>query len=198
MVNLQKVTNQILNDPLYNTLLFEIKERLFAKEITPLAVEELLKKEPLLLSEYKEINRQSELSSIQIKELIVKEDDSLEVVQMKKEINENIQILKNLENFEGDSKNSAYPIWIGSVGVMIIFMAHNIIALFSDLYTTHESTVYLFFGAILLLTYFAYIKIKSNHDAQHAIFAQTYVKTKEMIENGLTKREFLEDEIYGD
>lgn len=198
MLNLQKVSRQILNDSLYNTLLFEIKEKLFAQEITPLAIEEFLRREPSLLSEYKEINRQSELSSIQIKELIVKEDDSLEVVQMKKEINENVQILKNLENFEGDSKNSAYPIWIGSVGVMILFMAHNIIALFSDLYTTHESTVYLFFSAVLLLTYFAYIKIKSNHDAQHAVFAKTYAKTKEMLERGVERKYFSTHEIYGD
>lgn len=198
MVNLKKVSNQILNDSLYNTLLFEIKERLFAQEITPLTIEEFLKKEPSLLHEYKEINRQSELSSIQIRELIAKEDESLEAVQIKREINENVQILKNLENFEGDSKNSAYPIWIGSVGVMVIFMAHNIIALFSDLYTTHESTVYLFFGAVLLLTYFAYVKIKSNHDAQHAVFAKTYAKTKEMIKKGLEKKDFLPNEIYMD
>lgn len=198
MLNLQKVSNQILNDSLYNTLLFEIKEKLFTKEITPLAIEEFLKREPLLLNEYKEINRQSELSSIQIKELMTKEDDSLEVVRIKKEINENVQILKNLENFEGDSKNSAYPIWIGSIGVMIIFMAHNVIALFSDLYTTHESTVYLFFGAVLLLTYFAYIKIKNNHDAQHAVFAKIYTKTKKMIEEGVKKKYFSQNEIYID
>lgn len=196
MVNIQKVSNQILNDGLYNTLLFEIKEKLFSKDITPLMIESVLRSEPSLMGEYKEINRQSELSSIQIKELIAKEDDMPEVAQRKEEINNNVQILKNLENFEGDSKNSAYPIWIGSVGVMILFMAHNVIALFSELYTTHENAVYLFFGIVLLLTYFGYIKIKNNHDAQHAIFTTTYIKTKEMIENGLKREDFLPQEIY--
>lgn len=198
MINIQKVSNQILNDGLYNTLLFEIKEKLFSQNITPLMIEELLKKEPSLLCEYKEINRQSELSSIQVKELLVKKSDTSEIAQRKREINENIQVLKNLENFEGDSKNSAYPIWIGSIGVMIIFMAHNIIALFSELYTTHESVVYLFFGVILLLTYFGYVKIKNNHDIKHRIFTATHVKTKKMIEDGLEKGDFSHKEIFSD
>ncbi|MDD2652218.1 MAG: hypothetical protein PHX44_04120 [Sulfurimonas sp.] len=196
MVNIQKVSNQILNDSLYNTLLFEIKEKLFAHEITPLMIEDILKKEPSLLSEYKEINRQSELSSIQIKELVVKAGDTPQAAQRKREINENVQILKNLENFEGDSKNSAYPIWIGSIGVMVVFMAHNIIALFSDLYTTHESAVYISFCIVLWLTYFGYIKVKNNHDAQHKVFAATYTKTKTMIEEGLQNVDFTYQEIY--
>ncbi len=196
MVNIQKVSNQILNDGLYNTLLFEIKEKLFSQEVTPLMIEGILRKEPSLLGEYKEINRQSELSSIQIKELEVKESDTPQIAQRKREINESVQILKNLENFEGDSKNSAYPIWIGSIGVMVLFMAHNIIALFSDLYTTHESAVYLSYGIVMWLTYLGYIKVKNNHDAQHAVFAATYTKTKEMIEYGLLRGDFLHQEIY--
>ncbi|MFA5233509.1 MAG: hypothetical protein WC390_03840 [Sulfurimonas sp.] len=196
MVNIQKVSNQILNDSLYNTLLFEIKEKLFAQNITPVMIEALLSEDLSLLSEYKEINRQSELSSIQIKKLLAQEGEAAEVTQKKREINENIQTLKNLENFEGDSKNSAYPIWIGSAGVMILFMAHNIIALFSELYATHEAEVYIFYGIVLLLTYFSYVKVKSNHDVQHAVFAATYTKTKEMIEEGLRASHFSRDEIY--
>lgn len=196
MVNIQKVSNQILNDSLYNTLLFEIKEKLFAQEVTPLMIESILRNEPSLLGEYKEINRQSELSSIQIRELAVKESDTPQIAQRKREINEGVQILKNLENFEGDSKNNAYPIWIGSVGVMVIFMAHNIIALFSELYTTHESAVYFSFGIVLGLTYLGYVKVRNNHDAQHKVFMTTYTKTKEMIEDGLQNGDFFLEEIY--
>ena len=65
MVNIEKVSNQILNDGLYNTLLFEIKEKLSVQDVTPMMIETLLRVEPSLIQEYKEINRQSELSSIQ-------------------------------------------------------------------------------------------------------------------------------------
>ncbi len=61
---------------------------------------------------------------------------------MKTDINEKVGKLKALENFSVDSTYSAYEIWIGSAGVMVIFMTHNIIALFSELYNTHGIYVY--------------------------------------------------------
>lgn len=196
MVNIEKVSNQILNDGLYNTLLFEIKEKLSAQNITVEMVQDILKKEPLLVYEYKEINRQSELSSIQVKKLQLKDDDKPEVLNIKKELNQNIQVLKNLENFETDSKNSAYAIWIGSVGVMVVFMVHNVIALFSELYTTSTLLVYASFTLILLFTYMGYVKIKKNHDAQHEIFQTVYEKTKKMLELGVRAAYFTRDEVY--
>ena len=162
MVNIEKVSHQILNDGLYNTLLFEMKEKLFTQNITQIMVENLLRIDPSFIQEYKEINRQSEISNIQVKKLEIKKSDNINIVKLKKEINQNIQTLKNFENFETDSKNSAYSIWIGSVGIMIIFIVHNVVALFSELYSTNSSLVYGSFGLIMLLTYFGYIKIKKT------------------------------------
>lgn len=196
MVNMEKVSHQILNDALYNTLLFEIKERLYAQSITPIIIENLLNEDLSLIDEYKEINRQSELSSIHVKKLEIKESDEKDVVALKTDINKNLQILKNLENFETDSKESAYSIWIGSVGVMVIFIAHNVIALFSELYTTHAALVYMFFVLILGLTYLGYIKMKINHDNQHLIFQKIYTSTKEMLKIGLKDSLFTYDEVY--
>lgn len=196
MVNIEKVSHQILNDALYNTLLFEIQERLFEKKITPKMIEELLKEDLLLINEYKEINRQSELSSIHVKELSIRENDNKEAASLKLEINKNIQILKNLENFETDSKESAYSIWIGSVGVMVIFIAHNVIALFSELYATHAALVYMFYALILGLTYLGYVKIKINHDNQYLVFQKIHASTKEMLRNGLASSVFAYNDVY--
>lgn len=196
MVNIEKVSLQILNDALYNTLLFEIQERLFEKNITPKMIEELLKEDLSLIDEYKEINRQSELSSIHVKQLQVKEYDNKEAASLKSDINKNIQILKNLENFETDSKESAYSIWIGSVGVMIIFIAHNVIALFSELYATHTPLVYLFYILILGLTYLGYVKMKINHDNQHLLYKKIYNSTKEMLQNGFASSYFVHKDVY--
>ncbi len=196
MINIEKISNQILYDGLYNTLLYEIKERVSPRHVTVETVQEILKKEPFLVDEYKEINRQSELSSIQVKKLQIKESDKPEVLYVKEELNQNIQILKNLENFETDSKNSAYAIWIGSIGVTVLFMVHNIIALFSELYTTHTLLVYALFVLILFFTYMGYKKIKKNHDAQHEIFQSVYEKTKKILDFGLGASYFTRDEVY--
>lgn len=196
MVNIEKVSYQILNDGLYNTLLFEIKESVPTQNITPRTMQRLLRENPSFIKEYKEINRQSEISNIHVKKLVVKKEDDIYALHAKKEINERVQLLKNLENFETDSKNSAYAIWIGSVGVSVLFMIHNIIALFSELYTTHASFVYMFFMLTLVLTYISYIKIKKNHDKQHVAFQKVYIKTKEMIEDGFKHSYFTYIEVY--
>ena len=196
MVNIEKISNQILHDGLYNTLLFEIKEKLSVQIVTKEMVKNLLKSDSFFTSEYKEINRQSELSSIQIQKVQIKDDETLHVKDFKEGLNENIQTLKNLENFETDSKNSAYLIWIGSIGVMVLFMVHNVIALFSELYTTHETLVYGLYMLILFFTYLGYLKIKKNHDMQHEIFQSVYLKTKKMLKFGFQNSYFSYDEVY--
>lgn len=196
MVNIEKVSHQILNDGLYNTLLFEMKEKLLTQNITQVMVENLLRIDPSFIQEYKEINRQSEISNIQVKKLEIKKSDNINIVKLKKEINQNIQTLKNFENFETDSKNSAYSIWIGSVGIMIIFIVHNVVALFSELYSTNSSLVYGSFGLIMLLTYFGYLKIKKNHDTKHKIFQEVYTITKKMLEDGIKSSKFTYNEAY--
>lgn len=196
MVNLEKVSNQILNDGLYNTLLFEIKERLQREDVTQETIKDLLKNSQDLLAEYKEINRQSEISNIQIKTLEISKNDMYKVAKLKKEINQNMQILKNLENFERDSEESAYSIWVGSVGVMMIFVAHNIIALFSELYSTHGYAVYGLYAVILFLTYLGYTRMKKNHDMQHKIFEKVYTQTKKMLDKGFSNSYFAYEEVY--
>lgn len=196
MVNIKKISNQILNDGLYNTLLFEMKEKLQNDKPTCEMIEELLKKNSAYIAEYKEINRHSELTSVQVKELKIDKNEEQEINKLKQNINQNVQKLKNLENFEVDSKNSAYSIWIGSVGVMVIFMAHNIVALFTELYTTHGGLVYTLFAIVLLLTYLGYKKIKDNHEKQHLIYKKIYHETKKMMDKGLKANYFTYDELY--
>lgn len=196
MVNLTKVSNQILKDGLYNTLLSEIQDRLGTKNITATMIEKLLSEDSYFIKEYKEINTQSEQSSIQVKELIIKDKDASYVRDIKKSINENIQILKNLESFETDSKESAYAIWVGSIGVTVIFMAHNIFGLFSELYTTHPALVFSSYIVMSVFSYYTYIKMKANHDKQHKVYTQVYTTTKKMIEDSIKNSYLKYDEVY--
>lgn len=196
MVNLTKVSNQILKDGLYNTLLSEIQDRLGTKNITATMIEKLLSEDSYFIKEYKEINTQSEQSSIQVKELIIKDKDASYVRDIKKSINENIQILKNLESFETDSKESAYAIWVGSIGVTVIFMAHNIFGLFSELYTTHPALVFSSYIVMSVFSYYTYIKMKTNHDKQHKVYTQVYTTTKKMIEDSIKNSYLKYDEVY--
>ena len=194
MINIKKVAHQLKHDGMYNTILIEINEALKNEEPTIEEIEELIIKNDYYINEYKELNRYGELSSVHANKLVIDEDD--EHKEFKTKLNENVQQLKNLENFEVDSKNSAYSIWIGSAGVMVIFMAHNIVALFSELYHTHGGLVYTSFAIILGFTYWAYYKMKQNHEEQHERYKILHKETRAMIKEGLEKNYFTHEEFF--
>ena len=196
MVDIKKVAYQLKFDGMYNTVYIEVQEKLQNDNPTLEEIENLLKKDDYYIWEYKELNRYGELSSVHAKNLDIKNNDKDEVKSLKELLNTKIQKLRNLEMFEVNSKNSAYSIWIGSVGVMVIFMAHNIIALFSELYTTHGGLVYSFYLSILGLTYWAYKKAKRNHEDQYAKYKVLLSDTRVIIAKGLNDKYFTYDELY--
>ena len=196
MINIKKVAHQLKHDGMYNTVLIEVQEKLNNEEPTIEEIEVLITNDEYYINEYKELNRYGELSSVHAKKLEINEQDSQEAKTFKTTLNDNVQQLKNLENFEVDSKNSAYSIWIGSAGVMILFMVHNIVALFSELYHTHGGLVYTSFAIILGLTYWAYRKMKINHEAQHERYKVIHKETRAMIKEGLEKNHFSHDEFF--
>lgn len=195
VINMQKVAQEIYEESLYNTILYEIKEKYKQIELSCESIKTILQKDESFVQEYILINRYSELSSIHAKALDIEEDDTAQVVNVKNIINKNVQELKNLENFSVDSKGSAYEIWIGSVGIMLIFMIHNIVALFTELYTTHSGIIYSSFVFIGVATYYMYRKIKRNHENKFVLYKQLYANTNKLINtacvNGYIKKEDL-------
>ena len=196
MINIKKVAHQLKHDGMYNTVLIEVQEKLNNEEPSVEEIEELITNDDYYINEYKELNRYGELSSVHAQKLTIEEGDNEEVKTFKTTLNENVQQLKNLENFEVDSTNSAYSIWIGSAGVMVIFMAHNIVALFSELYHTHTAWVYGSFALILGFTYWAYRRMKQNHEEQHERYKIIHKETRAMIKEGLEKKHFSYDEFF--
>ncbi|MCK5788426.1 MAG: hypothetical protein KAH32_05485 [Chlamydiia bacterium] len=196
MINIKKVANQIKFDGMYNTVYIEVQDELKNEDPSVEEIEKLITSKEYYIWEYKELNRYGELSSVHAKKLDIKEDEEESLSAYKTKLNEEVQQLRNLEMFEVDSKNSAYSIWIGSVGVMVIFMAHNIIALFSEYYTTHGTWVYILYAAILGLTYWAYRKAKSNHENQHTKYKTLLTDTRKMVKDGLENNYFTFDEFY--
>ncbi len=67
MIDIEKVSKQIKDDFLYNTILFEIKEDLgpSIKDPSYEEIENMLLNDKKYIKDYKDINRYSELSSIQ-------------------------------------------------------------------------------------------------------------------------------------
>ncbi len=196
MINIKRVAHQLKFDGMYNTVYIEVQETLNNEDPSLQEIEELLEDDEYFIWEYKELNRYGELSSVHTKKLDIEDSEPSETKTFKSKLNENIQQLKNIEMFEVDSKNSAYSIWIGSAGVMIIFMMHNIIALFSELYRTHGALVYISYAIVMGLTYWMYRKAKNNHEDQHKNYKVLHVETRGLIKEGFNNNYFTYDELY--
>jgi len=196
MVNIKKVANQIKFDGMYNTVYIEVQEELKNENPSVEEIEELITAREYYIWEYKELNRYGELTSVHAKKLPINDNEEEIKKSFKQKLNDYVQQLRNLEMFEVDSKNSAYSIWIGSVGVMVIFMAHNLIALFSEYYTTHSALVYIGYAGILGFTYWTYKKAKQNHENQHARYKVLLDDTRKMVKDGLDNKYFTFDEFY--
>lgn len=196
MINIKRVAHQIKFDGMYNTVYIEVQEKLNKEDLSVEEIENLLKEDEYFIWEYKELNRYGELSSVHAKKLALKDEDSIELKEFKEKLNKNVQQLKNIEMFEVDSKNSAYSIWIGSAGVMVIFMMHNIIALFSELYKTHGSLVYISYAIVIGITYWIYRKAKDNHENQHLNYTKLHKETRALIKDGFEKKYFTHEEFF--
>ena len=83
MVNIKKVAYQIKFDGMYNTVLNEIEEKLNKTDLTQEEIENILRENEYFISEYKELNRYGELSSVHAKKLEIKESDNQEVKILK-------------------------------------------------------------------------------------------------------------------
>lgn len=79
---------------------------------------------------------------------------------------------------------------------MIIFMMHNIIALFSEYYKTHGAIVYTSFGVVVGLTYYYYRKAKDNHENQHAKYKVILDETRVLVAKGIDEKYYSFDEFY--
>ncbi len=196
MVNKKKVAHQLKFDGMYNTIYIEVQDELNNEDPSVEEIEELITKKEYYIWEYKELNRYGELSSVHAKKLNISEDEDNTIKKFKEMLNKQTQELRNLEMFEVDSKNSAYSIWIGSAGVMVIFMMHNIIALFSEYYVTHTEIVYGSFALVIALTYWSYKKMKSNHENQHLKYKKLLENTRSVVKEGLEKRYYTYDECF--
>ncbi len=197
MVNRVKVIEDIAHNGKYDAILDVVKKTLSSDEPTLEQITELVDKDPFYITEYKDLNRWGELSSVHIHKLSIKENDSNEVKGSKEQINKNVTYLRNGEEYEVKSKNSIYMAWTGFIALPAIYVIDNMVRLFTDLYIEgNENSVYLSFVIVIVLSVWGYLKVTKNHKNQHEKYLQTQVETHELVRVGLENNYFGFNEVY--
>jgi len=196
MINIKKAARLIKEDGLFTFIYNEMKEITKKEELTEDEIITLLQKEPQFLESFKELNTQSEISNIQIKEQVINEDEPKECQELKKVINQNIPRLLALEAFEKPADTMIYVVWIGSLVAFLIFIVHNLVALYTWWYEDYKIAVFASYIAIIVAGFWYYKRALQKHAKKHQTFKTIYTKTKEAISQGLKKGCFKEEDIY--
>ena len=147
--NLERTASRILDLDLYSFLKKDILSHLGTTEPTVEQVVELLEKEPRFLDEYGRLNRDNDISNIDLAVLPLSEEDSPACRQTKQQLNRLRDELIALEKFSGRPSWVMYSIWIGFGIILLLFLAHNIYAIYTDLYSSAPTLV---FGSYALIT----------------------------------------------
>lgn len=199
MINIKKVVKEIHSDGRYDAILDVVKKALATKTPSLEEIEKLVLKDSYYITEYKDLNRWGELSSIHIKELEIKEIDSSDTIILKETINEDMIFLKNREEYEVPSKDGIYLAWTGFIALPAIYVIDNMVRLFTDLYKdNNELSVYMSFIIVIILSSWGYLKVSRSHKTLHRKYIQTQKEMRKLISLGIEKEYFTLYEVYED
>ncbi len=196
MVNLKKAARLIKTDGLFTFIYNEMKELKQKEELLEEEILELLQKHSRFLESYKELNTQSEISNIQIREQSILESDNEECKQIKSTINQNIPRLLALEAFEKEADSMVYVVWIGSLVAFLIFVVHNLVVLYTWWYEDYKWAVFASYGMLIALGVWYYKRSLAKHAKKHQEYLYIYNETKNAINKGLQSGCLKEEELY--
>lgn len=199
MINIKKVVNEITNDGRYDAILDVAKKKLGTNNPSLAEIEDLVLNDAYYISEYKDLNRWGELTSVHLKELEIKDTDSSEAVSLKKTINDDMIFIRNREEYEVPSKDIIYFSWTVFIALPSIYIIDNMVRLFTDLYkNNNEISVYISFGIVVILSLWGYLKVSRSHKQIHAKYIQKQIEMRKFISIGIKENYFSFSEIYED
>ncbi len=196
MLSLKKAAKLIKHEGLFTFIYNEMKEIAQKSELAEEEILELLRKHPQFLDDYKELNTQSEISNVQIKEQSISHDESSKCKELKSLINQNIPKLQALEAFEKPADTMIYVVWIGSLVAFLIFVIHNLVALYTWWYEDYKTAVFASYALLIAAGFWYYKRSIKKHTVKHEEYKNLYTSTKTAIQEGIATGCFMEEEIY--
>ena len=196
MLNLEKASERIKIDGLFGILYEDMKKETGRSELSPQEILELLKQSEEHLEEYRRLNRDNEVSNIDVRTLEYKDRDSESTRHLKARINESVQELKDLEKYSVPAEEGLQYVWVGSSAVGLIFIIHNIVSLFTELYTTAPALIYGSYGTIVLGAVYTLRRISKSHSRKHLRFRELYTECEGLLDRALSSGIVERSEIY--
>ena len=196
MINLKKASKLIKEDGLFSFIYDDMKIESGKNQLEVEEIQELLSDSSIFIEEYKRLNRENKISNIEINSLIIDASDNENQKNIKTNINKNLDELKTLEKYDTPSKYGLQFIWIGSVAVGLIFVVHNIVSIFTELYSKMGYVVFSLYGLIIACSIIVLLKSNKSHDTNYRRFKKIYDETKALINTSLKNDHIQMNELF--
>ena len=179
MTHLARVANEIKNIGLYDLVLQDVQKIAGTTKPTEDQILEIIKKEPQILEDYKQINVEYNLSNIHLKNIDLKELDQ-ECQDEAKTVNKNLEELREIEKYTLDFEQSSTLVIIFSIEFFVLFSVQYFIVLM-DL-KEWQILIYSLFASSIAVAYWYAKKEQKKYAHYKKIFYEKYEHTLKLIE----------------
>jgi len=179
LIHLKRVALEIKTVGLYDLILQDVLKIADKKRVDEDEILEIIKSHPQVLEDYKQINVEYNLSNIHLKDIDLSvvcdecQDDA-------KQINKNLQKLREIEKYTLDFEQSSTLVIIFSLEFFLLFSVQYFIVLL-DL-KEWQWYIYAVFASSILFAYLYAQKEKKIYAKNDALYEELYEITLELIE----------------
>jgi len=192
LTNLQRVALEIKDVGLYDLILQDIQNLTKKRKLSVEEIEHVLIDHPEILEEYKQTNIEYNLSNIHLKNI---DTTSLkgECLQKAKEVNQNLEKLREIEKYTLDFEHSSVLVIIFSIEFFVLFSVQYFIVLLS--LKAWQWYIYGVFALSIIAAWQYAKKEKRKYKKFGKMYEEVYAKTLLMIdeleEKGCIKKDDL-------
>ena len=180
MIYLQRVALEIKTIGLYDLILQDVLKIAGKNKVNEDEIIEIIKSNPNILEEYKQINVEYNLSNIHLKDINLDKIDSSYKSEAKK-INENLNKLREIEKYTLDFEQSSTLVIIFSIEFFVLFSVQYFIVLL-DL-KEWQILIYSVFASSILFAWLYAKKQRKLYEKNNILFESLYEETLKMISN---------------
>ena len=178
MIHLKRVALEIKTVGLYDLILQDVQKIAGKNRVSEDEILEIMEKHPQILEDYKQVNVEYNLSNIHLRDIDLEKIDTPHKDKAK-EINKNLQHLREIEKYTLDFEQSSTLVIIFSIEFFVLFSVQYFIVLL-DL-KEWQWWIYSVFASSIVVAWLYANKERKIYAQNNEIFEKKYEETLEMI-----------------
>jgi len=178
LIHLKRVALEIKTVGLYDLILQDVQKIAGKNRVSEDEILEIMEKHPQILEDYKQVNVEYNLSNIHLRDIDLEKIDTPHKDKAK-EINKNLQHLREIEKYTLDFEQSSTLVIIFSIEFFVLFSVQYFIVLL-DL-KEWQWWIYSVFASSIVVAWLYANKERKIYAQNNEIFEKKYEETLEMI-----------------